>query len=57
MNRKISRNKKLKYSNEEMLALGEDKNTSPLINFALDDDSNIVDCYKFFEKKILNLSS
>ena len=30
MNRKISRNEKHKYSNEEKLALGEDKNTSAL---------------------------
>ena len=43
MNRKISRNKKLKYSNEEKLALGEDRNTNPLINFALEEDSNIVE--------------
>ena len=27
MNREISRNEKHKYSNEEKLALGEDKNT------------------------------
>ena len=34
MNRKISRNeKKNKYSKEEKLALGEDENTSALINF------------------------
>ena len=42
MNQKISRNdEKHKYSNEEMLALGEDKNTSALINIAQGDDSNI----------------
>ena len=34
MNRKISRNEKHKYSNEEKLALGEDENTSALINIA-----------------------
>ena len=42
MNQKISRNdEKHKYSNEEMLALGENKNTSALINIAQGDDSNI----------------
>ena len=41
MNRKISRNEKHKYSNEEKLALGEDENTSALINIAQEDDSNI----------------
>ena len=33
MNRKISRNEKHKYSNEEKLALLENENTSALINF------------------------
>ena len=41
MNRKISRSKKHKYSNDEKLALGENVNTSALINFAQEDDSNI----------------
>ena len=41
MNRKISRNEKHKYSNEEKLALGEDENTSALMNFVHEDDSNI----------------
>ena len=39
MNRKIST--KHKYSNGEKLALGEDENSSTLINIALEDDSNI----------------
>ena len=39
MNRKISRNGKHKYSNEENLTLGEDENTIP--NIALEDDRNI----------------
>ena len=42
MNRKISRNEKHKYSNEEKLALGEDENTSALINIAQEDDGNIL---------------
>ena len=41
MNRKISRNEKHKYPNEEKLALGENENTSALINIAQDDHSNI----------------
>ena len=41
INRKISRNKKRKYSNEGKLALGENENTSALINIAREDDSNI----------------
>ena len=41
MNRKISRNEKPKYSNDENLALGEDKNKSAVINIAQKDDSNI----------------
>ena len=39
MNWKISRNGKHKYSNEEKLALGEDENTSALINIGLEDNS------------------
>ena len=34
MNRRISKNEKHKYSNEEKLALGEGENTSALINIA-----------------------
>ena len=42
MNRKISRNEKHKYSNEEKLALGEDENTSTVvIDVAQEDGSNI----------------
>ena len=41
MNKKISRNEKHKYSNEEKLALGENENTSALINTAQEADSNI----------------
>ena len=41
MNRKINRNEKHKYSNEEKLALGEDQNTSALINIAQEHDRNI----------------
>ena len=51
MNRKISRNEKHKYSNEEKLALDEDKNTSALIIIAQEDDSSIFEsyCYKTCE--------
>ena len=42
MNQKTSRNKKHKYSNEENLVLGENKNTSALINIVQEDDSNIL---------------
>ena len=41
MNLKTSRNEKLKYFNEEKLALGEKENTSTLTNIAQEDDSNI----------------
>ena len=41
MNRKISRNEKHKYPNEEKLAFAENENTSALINIAREDDSNI----------------
>ena len=41
MNRKTSRNEKHKYSNEEKLSLGEDENTSALINIAQEEDSSI----------------
>ena len=43
MNQKISRNEKYKYSNEEKLVLGEDENTSALINIVQEDSSNISD--------------
>ena len=36
-----NRNEKHKYPNEKRLALGEDENTSALINIAQEDDSNI----------------
>ena len=39
MNRKISRNEKYKYSNEEKLAFGEDEDTSDLINIVQEDGS------------------
>ena len=38
MNQKIGKHK---YSNKEKLALGEDNNTTPLINIAQEDGSNI----------------
>ena len=41
MNRKISSKEKRKYSNEEKLTLGEDQNTSAVINIAQEDDSKI----------------
>ena len=41
MNRKISRNEKQKYSNEERLSFVEIENTSALINIAQEDGSNI----------------
>ena len=41
MHRKINRNEKHTFSNEERLALGEDEKTSALINVAQEDVSNI----------------
>ena len=41
LNRKISRSKNYKYSNEEKLALGENENKSALIIIAQEDGSNI----------------
>ena len=41
MHQKINRNEKHTFSNEERLALGEDENTSALINVAQEDVSNI----------------
>ena len=41
MNWKTSRNEKYKYFNEEKLAVGENENTSALMNVAWEDDSNI----------------
>ena len=50
MNRKIT-NEKHKHSNEEKLALGEDKNTSTLINITQEDDSNIfLNCCRTLKK-------
>ena len=43
MNRKISKNEKHKYSNEEKLAFGEYEIISVLINIAQGDDSNILE--------------
>ena len=43
MNRKISRNEKHKYSNEENLVLGENENTNTLTDIAQEFDSNILD--------------
>ena len=43
MNRKISRNEKHKYSNEEKLALSKDENTSALINIDQEDNRNILE--------------
>ena len=42
MNRKISRNEKHKYSNEQKFSFVEDENTiTTLINIAQENDSNI----------------
>ena len=41
MNRKITRNEKHKYSNEEKMVLGEDENTSAKIYVAQEDGNNI----------------
>ena len=46
MNRKNSTNEKQKYSNEEKLALVENKNTSVLINIAQENDSDIFELLK-----------
>ena len=44
MNKKVSRNdEKHKYSNEEKLPLGENENTSALINIFQVDDCNILE--------------
>ena len=51
MNRKVSRNEKHKYSNEEKLALGEDENTSALINIDQEDDSTIVELLQNMNKQ------
>ena len=39
MNQKINTNEKHKYSNKYTLALGEDKNTSALMNIAQEDNN------------------
>ena len=49
MNRKISRKKKHKYSNEEKLALGEDENKSTLINIVQEETVTFLNCYKACE--------
>ena len=54
MNQKINRNEKHKYSSEKKLALGEDKNTSALINISLEDDSNI---FELLQKLVNKQSS
>ena len=46
MNWKTSRNEKYKYFTEEKLAVGENKNTSALINIAREDGSNIFELLK-----------
>ena len=43
MNRKFSRKGKDKYWNEQKLALGEDENTSTLINIDHADDRNVAE--------------
>ena len=48
MNRNITRNEKHKYSNEEKLALGEDKNKSALVNIAQENNSNIFELLQNF---------
>ena len=48
MNRNITRNEKHKYSNEEKLALGKDKNKSALVNIAQENDSNIFELLQNF---------
>ena len=48
MNRKISRNEKHKYSNEEKLALVENENTSALTNIAQENDCNISELLQNF---------
>ena len=48
MNRKISRNEKHKYSNEEKLALVENENTSALTNIAQENDWNISELLQNF---------
>ena len=57
MNWKVSRNEKRKYSNEGELALGEDKNTSALINIAEDDDSNSFELLQNLSLTIFDLST
>ena len=48
MNRNIIRNEKHKYSNEEKLALGEDKNKSALVNIVQENNSNISELLQNF---------
>ena len=51
MNRKIARNRKHKYSNEEKLALGEEENTTALMNIAQEDGSSI---FELLQNLLLN---
>ena len=57
MNRKISRNEKHKYSNEEKLALGEDGNRSALQILPRRMTSTYLNCYKTCEQRTFDLSS
>ena len=57
MNRKISWNEKHKCLNEEKLALGEDKNTSALIDIAQGDESNICELLQNLWINNVDLSS
>ena len=54
MNQKISRNEKRKYSNDKNLVLVEGENTSPIINIAQEDDSNI---FELLQKLVNKQSS
>ena len=51
MNRKIARNRKHKYSNEKKLALGEEENTTALMNIAQEDGSSI---FELLQNLLLN---
>ena len=54
MNQKISRNEKRKYSNDKNLVLVEGENTSPIINIAQEDESNI---FELLQKLVNKQSS
>ena len=51
MNRKIARNRKHKYSNEEKLALVEEENTTALMNIAQEEGSSI---FELLQNLLLN---